>query len=87
MEDPAETKTEYLYRTACDQVVERLSDVMRSISDAGKVPGGFDDKRGDILCDLAEIQGFLYRVCAAGVNKDTRAYLELITQDYKEISR
>lgn len=87
MESPAETRTENLYRISCDKVLDRLSVVMRTINEVGRVPGGLEDKYGDILCDLAEIQGFLFKVCAAGVNKDTDSYLSIINDDYREISK
>jgi hypothetical protein len=82
-----ESATERHYRTACDKVIGRVGSVMQSIIDASKVRDGLEDKYGDILCDLAEIQGFLYRVCAAGVNTNKDRYLEFIIEDHKEISQ
>jgi len=84
---PAETPTEHLYRCAVDKAIDEIGAVMRSIRDAGCTKDGLTDRYGDILCDLAETQGFLFKVCAAGVNKDTDAYLALLIEDFKEISK
>ncbi len=87
MDTPAETQTENLYRMACDKVLARMSKVMKTIHEVGVLPTGFEAHYGDILCDLAEIQGFLYRICAAGVNRDTDSYLLIINEDFKEVSK
>ncbi len=87
MTTPAEPETEELYRAACDKVLDRLSSVMQSLHDVGKNPDELVDHYGNVLCDLAEIQGFLFKVCAAGVNKDTKSYLSIINDNYTEISK
>lgn len=84
MDRPAETQTEQRYRMVCDMVNDRLSAVVRSIRDAGRVQGGLEDRQGDILCDLTQIQGILYKVCAAGVKQDRKEYLDLVIGDFKE---
>jgi len=87
MESPAETPTEKRYRMVCDLVNDRLGNVMKQIQTAGRIPDGFEIYRGEILGDLAKIQGILFKVCSAGVKKDRNQFLDILIEDYKEIPK
>lgn len=87
MENPSETPTEKRYREVCDMVNDRVGAVMKAMRSAGSVPGRLEENYGDFLCDLAEIQGILYKVCSAGVKKDRDGYLDILIEGFKEIRK
>ena len=88
MDDPLpETEMEKRYRMVCDALNDQIGGIMRSVRAASRIEGRLEDNAGDILCDLAEIQGILYKVCSAGVKKNRDEYLDIVMGSFKEIRK